>query len=459
MDRKSLSHFVLLCLIMLPLRLCYLILPCLFDEKCVRSNPPQKDLTDTILSGFNVSLVRKPSSLHSSTNDEDKEIDECLLSVERNESDAILFPNTMPVIMNNIKTGPVVFSDKIGIASTYKFESVSSPEVFATFDAFGIDALTLILNFLVIMAVLICLTYILERKSPRCLVRINGRRFKLRFVSWFIFRFFVKQYPLFPGNITALKALLTCCLLLFSYYVTFFYTSMIKTDMVTVKTPRVIASYQDILDDPQIEPYIWRAFDEYKSFKVARAGSRKKNIWKRILKMGVNKLVVADLRSNFLDPNHPFMRSKAVGMAYANVYNAGKQFFALYLKKEKTRGLYVSDPTESEKVSASVINRMTTETVSYKYQARMRRFFEGHFYQVFIKNLGLEQVQFYADSFEMGKDISDVEQYFSQRVVLPEPVIVKPNITYFMPLFISYLALCFIQSIVFLVKRWISHKD
>ena len=183
---------------MVPLRLCYLKLDCLFDQKCKLARAPFKDLTDTILSGFNVSLLAKPGSLHYPENDEGKDIDECLLSLQRNESDAVLLPYTMPVIMKNIKTGPVFFSDKIAIVSTYGVEEdYRNPRILDTFGSFRVDAVALTINLFVILAVLICLTCILERKSPRRRVRNNGRRFKLRFIPWFIFRFFVKQYPFF----------------------------------------------------------------------------------------------------------------------------------------------------------------------------------------------------------------------------------------------------------------------
>ena len=153
------------------------------------------------------------------------------------------------------------------------------------------------------------------------------------------------------------------------------------------------------------------------------------------------------------------MRSKAVIMIYASQIEEAKYFSALYFKKQKTRGLYVSDPTESEKVSASVINRMAIDAVSHKYQAKMRRFFEGHFYQKFIKNLGIENAEFYAGKLKMGKDISDADEYVNQKVVLPSPVLVKPNMAYFIPLFILYLVLCFIQFIVFVSDRWVSERN
>ena len=460
---------------MLPLRLCYLKQDGLFEDSHAES-PLYKDWTDTVVSGFNLSLVQKPSLL-SPTADEGQIIDECLQSIERNESDVSIMPFTMPIMMSNIKTGPVFFSNKIVIFSTYKVEKDDpNSHILDTFDAFGLDAVALIVNFCVILAALISFTYILERKGIRPRFTINGRRFNLRFIPWFMFSFFVNQTPFFPGNITALKGLLTCCLLTFSYFVTFFYSSMIKTDMVTVKPPRVIATYQDVLDDPEIKPYIQHLFDEYTSFKEAPKGSLKGKIWEKIVKMGVRKLVYnneqtdvaddpddPDKGKEFSDPDHSFMKSKAVIMAYACRCQVLKYFSALVFKKMKNRedrrGLFASDPTDSATLCTSVINRMTLGVASRKYEVRMRRFFEGHLWPKILDNAGLKFAQIYAKLLGLGNDISDVDEYVSQRVVLPEPEFVKPNITYFMPLFILYLVSCLIQLIIFLIERWVSHKE
>ena len=223
--------------------------------------------------------------------------------------------------------------------------------------------------------------------------------------------------------------------------------------MVTVKAPRVISSYQDIVDDPSIQPYIRYVLDEYTSFKKAPLGSLKRNIWERIVKMGVDKLVYNDdVAIPFLESQHPFMHTKAVIMLYTSEADVGKYFYALHFKSlEIRKTLYLSDSTETEKLSASLVNRLTDEIISHKYEERMRRFFEGHFYYKFLDNAGLENAQAYAHIVGIGSDISDADQYVSQRVVLREPEVVKPNITYFMPLFISYFVLCFIQFIVFII--------
>ena len=269
---------------------------------------------------------------------------------------------------------------------------------------------------------------------------------------------------------TALKVLLTCCLLTFSYFVTFYYTAMIKTDMVTVKTPRVIASYQDILDDPSIRPYIRHTFDEYKSFKQAPLGSVKRKIWNRIVKMGVNRLVYNDESNSdgdedirFLRSKNPVMYTKAVIMAYTRLVYVVKYMLGLHLKIveewKNRRGLYVSDPTDSDRLSASVINSMSDEVISIKYQKRMRRFFEGHFWYKITDNTGVLWAQHYGDMMGLGKDISDADQYVNEKVLLPEPELVKQTITYFTPLFILYLVFCCVQFILFVIERWVSDRD
>ena len=447
---------------MLPLRLCYLKLDCLFGEKCYLRKSPYQDFTDLVVSGFNVSLLAKDSTLQTLSN-ETNAMDECLLSIQRNESDAVLLPYTMPLMMNNIKTGPVFFSDKLEIFSTYKCENNSSPGIFATFDSFGIDALTLILNFSVVLTILICLIYILERKSSRRRVRMNGRRFNLRFVPWFIFRFFVKQFPSLPGNMTALKVLLTCCLLMFSYYVTFFYSSMIKTDMVTVKAPRVIASYQDILDDPEIQPYIRHTFDEFFPFKNAPPESLKRKIWERIVKLGVDKYVFGsdwDKEDTlFFDPHHPFMNSKAIIMAYASTTRFVEYLFGVVLKRYDNRKmLFASDSTETKRLSASVLNRITSPGFSHLYLIRMRRFLEADMWQRMVDHTGLLWAEYYLELLHEGKDFSDVHEYVDRKVLLPDPILVKANMDYFLFLFITYLVLCVIQIMVFLMERWLSEN-
>ena len=162
----------------------------------------------------------------------------------------------------------------------------------------------------------------------------------------------------------------------------------------------------------------------------------------------------------FFDRRHPFMNSKAVIMAYSGGSNAVKYFVAIILKDlEKRKVLLASDPSESAKLSAGVINRKTDDTIFHKYHVRMRRWFEGHFTYKMLDNSALRWVEYYANLLGLEMDTRNAAEYVSEKVILPEPVLVKPDITYFKHLFISYLVVCFIQFILFLIERWVSNRD
>ena len=452
------------------LRVCYLRNECLFNEECRVPAVRQifKTITDSVFSGFNVSLVPKDPNL-----DSEDRLDPCLVSLQNNESDVTFASYSMPVMLSNIKTGPVARSARIAMVSTYKLDEDDSARdgILGTFQAFSIDTCCLIAHFFMILFALFSLAYILERRRTRPDFTIDGCRFNFRFIPWFIFCYFAKQIPSFPGNMNLTKAILICSLLTYSYFVTFFYSSMIKTDMLTVKTPKIIGSYQDLLDDPEIQPFIIHLIDEYVSFKTAPEGSVKKKIWERVLSLGIDKHIVEtkniDGAMSSVDPNGPLLNGKAAIFAFSYVLEGGKYMSGLLAKglskrkedRRNIRFLYVYDASEKVFMTTFIMNALTPEEVAKKYFVRRRRLVEAGIPEnIFTKN-GLAFAETYADELlGFGKDISDVDEYFSQQVVLPEAVIVKPNMIYFMPLIVLYLVLCFLSFLLLLIERWVAQE-
>ena len=465
----------------------------MFNEQCRAPGLRQlfKILADTVFSGFNVSLVPKDLKVKANFSDGDfanntpfllevnssntpklrvttkDHFEPCLLSLQNNESDVTLLSYSMPVMLSNIRTGPVARSDRIAIISTYKLDEDDSARdgILGTFQTFSIDACCLMAHIFIILFALFSLTYILERRRIRPRFKIDGRRFNLRFIPWFIFCYFTKQIPSFPGNMNLSKAILICNLLTFSFFVTFYYSSMIKTDMVTVKDPKVIGSYQDLLDDAEIEPYILHYYDEYVSFKTGRKGSVKRKIWERVLTLGIDKHIVDtkkfDVAKSFVNPDKPFLNSKAVLFVFTHALETFKYMGGLLAKglskrKEDPRNirfLYVYDDSEKFVTATYIINALTPEKVAKKYFVRRTRLVEAGIVSKFADKGGVIFAETYADQLlGFGKDISDVDEYFSQRVVLPEAVIVKPDYTYFMPLFVLYLLLCFLSFLLLLIE-------
>ena len=488
---------VLFQLIMSNLRVCYLRNECIFNEQCRVPGFKQifKVMTDAIFSGFNVSLVQKDPTVkrdvsdhHSANNpvleinssnttrftvSSEEHLDPCLISLQNNESDVTYLSYSMPVMLSNIKTGPLARSDRIAMISTYKLDENDSARegILGTFQTFSIDACCLIAQFFIILLALFSLAYIFERRRIRPGFTIGGRRFNLRFIPWFFFCFLAKQIPSFPGHLNLTKAILICTLLAYSYFVTFFYSSMIKTDMVTVKTPKVIGSYQDLLDDPEIQPFIAHLTDEYVSFKTAPKGSVKRRIWDRLLSQGIDSHVVETKKLHviisLINPDGPLLNTKAASFAFSYALEGGKYMGGLLAKglskrKENPRNirfLYVYDDSEKFVTTTYIMNALTPEEVARNYFVRRRRLFEAHIPEKIVDKSGASFAETYADELlGFGKDISDVDEYFSQRVVLPKPVIVKPDITYFMPLFVLYLVLCFLAFVLLLIERWMAKE-
>ena len=468
----------------------------MFNEECRAPALRQlfNSLTNAVFSGFNVSLVPKDLKVKVNVSDGDFAIntpfllevnssktplttkdhfEPCLLSLQNNESDVTYLSYSMPVMLSNIKTGPVARSDRIAMVSTYKLDKDDSgmDGILGTFQVFSIDTCCLIAHLFIILFALFSLAYIFERRRNRPDFTVDGRRFSLRFIPWFIFCFFAKQIPSFPGNMNLTKAILICTLLTYSYFVTFFYSAMIKTDMVTVKNPKIIGSYQDLLDDTQVEPYILHYYDEYVSFKTAPKGSKKRRIWERVLSLGIDKHIADtkkfDVAKSFVNPDKPFLNSKAVLLVFTHAlesfkYTGGLLAKGLSKRKEDPRNirfLYVYDVSEKFVTATYIMNTLTPEEVAKKYFVRRTRLVETGIISKFADKGGVCFTEIYADEFlGFGKDVSDVDEYCSPRIMLPEAVIVKPNITYFMPLFALYLVLCFLAFIVLLIERWITKE-
>ena len=438
---------------MLPLRLCYLKTACVLDEEC---NIPggdeisrqNRELTYSTLSGYNLSTIAKEIKVNSVFDEEN--IDECLHSLQRNESDGIFTTYSMPVLLQNITTGPVTGEAKIGFISTYNFEDYDNkPGILGTFHTFSLEICSLIFSCTLIMFALVVIASIVRRQ------RVHG-------VAGLIFSYFVKQFHSWPGKSRRMsfsKRILNCCLLLFSFSVTFSYISMIKTEMVTVKTPQVIASYQDILDDPQIEPFMAHVLDEYRLFRTASRGSPKYKIWNRMIRLGIDKhLATTGMSPNdAMEIQDKLMNRKAVFIAYDYLLYAAKYMATIIAKKTGKKALVSFDPTEQSVISTYVFNSFISQELYVKFSKQVRRYVESGLHQQVFDRMAKIGVKLFKTMTNLDSDISDVESYFSERVLLPHPVVIKPDLQYFSSLFILFVVFC-ILAFVILIIEIILHK-
>ena len=438
---------------MIPLRLCYFKTHCILEQEC---NVPGGDelrrenteLTYSILSGFNLSLIAKKAQANSGFDEE--QIDECLHSLQRNESDIIHTYYSKPLLLENITTGPVAWETKIGFVSAYEFEDQNNrPGILGTFRFFSLEICYLIFLCLLIMFILVFIASILKRRRV-------ARKKRVDRAAGLIFSYFMKQFHSWPGTMSFSKRILNCCLLMLSFSVTFSYISMIKTEMVTVKTPRVIASYQDILDDPDIEPFMDYVFDEHRLFRNASRGSLKNKIWNRMMRLGLDKHL-ANTLDNVMEIKDKLMNRKAVVIAYGHFAYAGKYMGTIVAKETTKRFLVSFDPSEQPVMSAYVLNSFMPQETSVKYTKRIRRYVESDLRKQFLDNIAKIGAKMAKRIMDFDSDISDVESYFGERVLLPHPVVINPDLQYFSSFFIVFFVLC-VPEFVILIIEIIIHK-
>ena len=445
---------------MLPLRTCYLGSECLFQEPCQIPGGDEfkratNDLAYTFSSGFNLSTISKKPDVDAGLNGEKS--DECLRSVQRNESDVIFTSYSMPVLLENITTGPVAWETKVGLLSTYKFEDDEDiPEIWETFRFFSLEICSFIFSY--IFTIFAFITFALIWKRKRFRSRVANIK-TVNCVARLIFSYFVKQFHSWPGTISFTKRILNCCLLMLSFFVTFSYVSMIKTEIVTVKTPQVIASYQDILHDSQIEPFMGHIFDEYRLFRNALQGSLRNKIWNRIIRFGIDKHVVKSSEStDAILIDQLMMDGKGVFISYGHMIYVGKYVATMKVKGTNKRFLVAFDPSEQPVMSAYLINSFLPKEISLKYKKKVRKYIESALNQQFFDNAGKIASRIFSQLMNINLDISDVESYFSERILRPHPVLIKLDVQYFMFLFLLFLLLSLLAFVILVIETVVHRK-
>ena len=440
---------------MLPLRLCYLKTPCILNEEC---NIPgggelreeNRELAYRVLSGFNLSIIAKNTQADSGF-DEEKS-DECLHSLQRNESDVIFTSYSMPVLLKNITTGPVAWETKVGFVSTYEFEDHNNrPGILRTFHSFSLEVCCLIFLCLLTMFILVIIASVLKKRRV-------ARKKRVDRAAGLIFSYFVKQFHSWPGRMSCSKRILNCCLLMFSFSVTFSYISMIKTEMVTVKTPQIIASYQDILDDPDVELFMDHILDEHRLFRTASRGSLRNKIWNRMIRLGLDKHLV-NTPDNAMEIQNKLMNRKAVIIVYGHFLNAGRYMGTLVAKKTTKRFLVSFDPSEQPVMASYLTNSFMPKEIFVKWSKKIRRYVESGLGQQFFDTIAKIGAKVLKRFMELDSDISDDESYFSERVLLPHPVVINPDLQYFSSFFILFLVLCVFEFVVLIIEMILHKKN
>ena len=431
---------------MIPIKICYHFSNCILDftQRCkdfpytsIRSgfvNP----IVEMLLRGHNSTFVGKTPQVKSVSDDVLSKLDDvCLESLQKNESDVILMLYSMPTDKEDIKTGPVVDEVKVAMMSFYDFESGSAAKSYSL-DSFLCFSKESIIIFIMLLLIFYCLMAL----PGNLFCKVDPIRKKHKNLVFFFYSYFAKNFQNWTGHSSHFISMLIVMLTLLSFWMNFYYSGEIKTEAVIVKKPNVIESYNDILDNSAITPIFPRFFDSVLTFKDAPESSLKAKVWKRVLEKGIDNCIydVHGLERAVHAFGFVFNFTGVVIEYRQNVWALRYLVLEIIRNSEhkKVKALFKYDPIEQERLRTLLFNphiskkseKLLTRRVSLIRQSGMPiKLFEN------VAKLGMD-VYVDGSNPDMSRDISPINEFFSENVILPDASIITPGFDYFRGLFV-----------------------
>ena len=321
--------------------------------------------------------------------------DGCLGSMQRNQSDTVIFGlNAFPTSGANLVNGAVVTAERLGILTAYR---LVNPETDCArtdaLDMFGSFSFTVWLLVLVLCVV----TLLLMTLTARLLFPRQNRRFRrsLRRATQVLLACCLKQHSSVPPRFmrtTSMSAIHVVSNVAF-LLLTFFLTSMIKTEMVVYKRPNTVTSVEELLASDRRPSLFMPDSDE---FKFAPDGSLFRRTWNRAVEMGINDSLidsseesvathawhVAKLEEGILLHDTKAASIMRIACAFSRTRGIRMQTNALFRRQDGARDRMLSLITGSQ----------SPELVVRHLNRRAQQAAEGHLMEAAISQVDVDAV-------------------------------------------------------------------
>jgi len=169
----------------------------------------------------------------------------CHLSLHENSSDIFLKPTPYPVGVDSIEVIDIIDQSRIEFITGYSSDnSIKDGDVLESFRSFPVLIWTMII--MTILSLYTAMTF--SRKIHLKLKRKRRSESSMfsKIISQFMFQDFFYKLP--SKSIFQLSFMLT----IFSFMIHILYNSVVKTDLVIVRKPYTLYSFQDIIDNKSI---------------------------------------------------------------------------------------------------------------------------------------------------------------------------------------------------------------
>ena len=224
--------------------------------------------------------------------------DGCLGRLQRNESDVTLALVPFPVLGTGVLHGTTASASKVIMWSVYNNTAVpSDTDVMDAFHSFTDQLWFLIFLTSAFLTVVLFLIFYLKLLSlPQSNSQQTTRQRTRRCVDQallIVIANVLKQHTSYSFRGKLLRRRMILFLIaVFSFLIMFYFTSMIKTEMVVQKSPETISSYEELLAKPNVKPMWTNSEGIHWFFKNAERNTAERRIWERAEKLGVDSCLL-----------------------------------------------------------------------------------------------------------------------------------------------------------------------
>jgi len=233
-----------------------------------------------------------------------QQYDGCLGQLQRNETDVQIPMIDFPILSPGLVHGYVLTASTTTMVSSYNATPTESgTDVMDAVRSFEPSLWFLIAGMTAVVTILIYVT-IEEtqdlRRAPSSLWAIRNQPKlescppqTIRTATNILIGNIVKQHSSYSysGQMITVS-LLILLFAVFSYFILFYFSSMIKTEMVVQKRPETISSYEELLQHEKVRPVWLGMLTDHWSFQQAPADSPKGRIWQRAQRIGMDKCFI-----------------------------------------------------------------------------------------------------------------------------------------------------------------------
>jgi hypothetical protein len=256
----------------------------------------------------------------------------------------------------------------------------------------------------------------------------------------------VDQHSAYSSSIRKSIALLVFAV--FSFYICFFFASMIKTEMVVQKRPPTISTYADIVNNPRIKPVWAKGLNDHWDFMNAKPGTIEAQVWEKAKRFGIeNCRVQGDFQALIkygIDVglgNSVFLGSSYImDLVITNACYLSRKYGTLTQANAWLR----SDPNARETLNGFMRSTAVSKRTAKRLAKSGQNLFEFQIIKQAIKQL----------NYVMGKDTGSkgLRDCVANVIIYPDHALVFPDLIHYHKLFLLLVASSFVAAFVLAIE-------